>query len=75
MGLGFDICPHSPSCIIVVTSSTMAVRSPQMAHAGSQGQAFVCAWVCVALFKNRVCLLGIKKEKQHEKYIKSNRLR
>ena len=75
MGLGFDICPHSPFCIIVVTSSTMAVRSPQMAHAGLQGQAFVWAWVCVALFKNRVCLLEIKKEKHHEKYIKSNRLR
>jgi len=44
---GFDICPHSLIIAIVVTSLTMAVRLPQMAHAGSQGQAFMTGFECL----------------------------
>jgi len=39
--LGFGICPHRLCTGMLVTSSSMDVRSLQMAHAGSQGQAFM----------------------------------
>ena len=46
--LGFGICPHRLSAGIVVTSSTIAVCLPQMAHAGSQGQAYMTGSDCLA---------------------------
>jgi hypothetical protein len=63
LGLALTLAHTALFVSLWSTSSSVVVRSPQMAHAGSQGQAFVWAWVCAVLFKNRECLLETVKGK------------